>query len=690
MYCGSDGGIFRSTNDGNTFQDLSSGLEISQFYRIGSFTDNSELILGGTQDNGTNLYSDGDWIHVYFNDGMESIIHPQDPEVMFCSYQYGAILKSEDGGQSFDWSASGITEDGAWVTPYIISGDDDNVMYAGYENVWKSENGGGNWSVISDLNSFQARSIAAGVSDPATIYVGSNTFLYKTNNGGDDWVNISFLLPDGITYIAVDPDDAERLWVSISGFDEGEKVYFSDNGGQTWSNISLNLPNVPVNCIVYNHESPAGVYVGTDIGVYHYNQDLAHWESFNENLPNVIITELEINYGDDKLIAATYGRGVWKSDLWQPPIDPPEAFASLSSLFICEGETITYTDASQGNAPLWSWEFEGGSPSESSEMNPVITYSSSGTYSYSLTVENEVGSVTLDCDGCVEVYPSAGEIVPVMEGFEAASVLGETDWYSTEDAFGNSWKVNSEVGHSGSHCAWIENYNLDIETSYDLISLPVDLSQLPSGENAFLSFFYAFSKTGTDNSDRLRLYISSDCGVNYGFRSQWSTDEIVSSNLTELPFIPSSTGDWNQIIYEVEQVDLSENVSFLLRFENGNGNNFFIDDINIWTGETAIEDLENVTLLSVYPVPAIEWIKLELWSKNDQILSVKIIDVTGKLVDQHSRRIISGTNTVDLDVGGLSKGFYLMKIGDALVRSFSKFSKHSCRVIRLSQTTTND
>ncbi len=94
-------------------------------------------------------------------------------------------------------------------------------------------------------------------------------------------------------------------------------MYYSNNGGATWTNISKNLPNLPVNTVVYQNGTDR-VYVGTDVGVYYLNNISSQWVAYNNKLPNVMVHELEINYTNNKLVAATYGRGIWKVDLVSP------------------------------------------------------------------------------------------------------------------------------------------------------------------------------------------------------------------------------------------------------------------------------------------------------------------------------------------------------------------------------------
>jgi hypothetical protein len=150
-----------------------------------------------------------------------------------------------------------------------------------------------------------------------------------STNGGTAWSTITSGLPvssAGINYIAVSNTDPNNVWVVMSGYSAGNKVFNSTTGGSSWTNVSGTLPNLPVNSIVYENGSPNRVYIGTDIGAYYRDDNTSDWMFYNDGLPNVMVHELEINYTSDKLLAATYGRGIWQSDLVsalpQPPLPP--------------------------------------------------------------------------------------------------------------------------------------------------------------------------------------------------------------------------------------------------------------------------------------------------------------------------------------------------------------------------------
>lgn len=133
------GGIWRTTNGGTNWIDLSNGLVISQVYRIGVSQTNSNLIMTGLQDNGSKLYNSGTWTDVYGEDGLECIIDFSNSNYMYATYVYGEILRSSNGGLSFSTAISanisGGQPTGAWVTPYVINPSNSSTLFAGYDLV---------------------------------------------------------------------------------------------------------------------------------------------------------------------------------------------------------------------------------------------------------------------------------------------------------------------------------------------------------------------------------------------------------------------------------------------------------------------------------------------------------------------------------------------------------------------------
>lgn len=412
LYCGSDGGIFRSTNGGTSFADLSDGLSISQFYRIGGSELVPHKIIGGTQDNGTNLVSNNAALHVNGGDGMEALISPTDSLTMYASFQYGGFRRSDDGGYNFTGIFPTKSGDGAWVTPLVMNPQDGDMLLAGFDEVYLTLDRGNSDSPISSFglpSGTLLRNLAISASDGYThFYAGTYSQIFGTSNSGTVWTDITAGLPNSaMSSITVHPTNPLKVWVTFSGVQNGQKVYVTEDGGTTWSNVSGNLPNIPVNCLAYQVGSADGIYVGTDVGIYYTDSLLAGWQFYSTGLPNVIVNDLEINYTIGKIRAGTYGRGIWESPIKQPITTPPTANFGYSTNQVCVTDSIEFSDASIDHAPNWTWYFPGGSPSTSTAQNPKVVYPSTGIYNVTLVVQNMNGADTITKSIPVSYQPNA-------------------------------------------------------------------------------------------------------------------------------------------------------------------------------------------------------------------------------------------------------------------------------------------
>ena len=188
--------------------------------------------------------------------------------------------------------------------------------------------------------------------------------IFRTNDGGVTWNDISDVNQDmiddlsavrwfGITGIAMNPDNPDEVYVTFNGIAPSEnnsRVMRSLDGGQTWSDYSDGLREFPVSCIKFQKGANA-LYIGTDIGVFYRKTDnpSSQWECFNKDLPISSVTDLEINYCSQKIRAATFGRGIWESDLvpYTTTLASSETWSSprklYSDLIVPTGLTLTIT-----------------------------------------------------------------------------------------------------------------------------------------------------------------------------------------------------------------------------------------------------------------------------------------------------------------------------------------------------------
>lgn len=320
LYECNDGGIYKTTQpmgSSSLWDNLSDGLGITQFYR-NAVAGVANFVLGGAQDNGTKMLVGGTSKQMTGADGMDCQIDPTNDKLIYTSQQYGELRRSIDGGDNFTDIQNNIPgkPDGGWITPLVINPTATNAIYAGYQEVFLSLDYGDSWSSISpDFNNDIDR-IALSTSDPDLIYIMySNTQqhgLRYTDDFGTKWNAIPVIGSIHASDIMVDPKNNDKLWVTYRTY-SGQKVGLLDVPSRTYRSFNNNLPDLPVNCIEYDHLNET-FYVGTDLGVYYREYEDSNWHYFNNNtLPNVEVIDLGINTTTNEIWAATYGRGMWSS-----------------------------------------------------------------------------------------------------------------------------------------------------------------------------------------------------------------------------------------------------------------------------------------------------------------------------------------------------------------------------------------
>ncbi|GAB3219797.1 hypothetical protein [Spirosoma arcticum] len=324
-----DGGISKSTNNGRNWTDISHNLQVAQMTNVGQSSLTPYNMITGLQDIGTLKNTNGAWSVTNGGDGEDGFIDRTNDNNIITSNPNGAFALSNDGGVNRS-DITGLPAGTEFFSPIHQDPVNAATVYAGgrarlYRSTSVLTNPDAAWTALgtpAGEGGIQRFEIAP--SNNRVIYVlkGGNT-ISKSTNGGTSFANITGTLPIGdaqVTNLCVSNTDANKVWVTFSGYNAAAKVYKSVNGGATWTNISAGLPNIPMNTIVYlNNSASDAVYVGADIGVYYFD-NTTPWTSFFTGLPNTHVNDLEIYYPTGKIRAATYGRGLWESNLFDRSI----------------------------------------------------------------------------------------------------------------------------------------------------------------------------------------------------------------------------------------------------------------------------------------------------------------------------------------------------------------------------------
>jgi photosystem II stability/assembly factor-like uncharacterized protein len=327
LYLGSDAGVFHTADLGTSWNNISSGLAIAQVYKIGQSATSQALSMNGFQDNGTAKSTGTAFTTVLGGDGMECIVDYSDTNYRYCEIYNGWIFRSIGGDYNYiaGNGIHGITESGGWVTPYIQHETVPTTMFAGYQNVWRSINVKATtepvaWTKISTGEIALCDVLEQSPANTDILYVVRGIYLKRSDNANDP--NPAWTIctnPGGsinITDLEAHPTDSNTVYATV-----GKKVYKSVDKGNTWTDISGTLPEININTLVFDKNSNEGIYIGNKTGVFYKDATMSDWIVYSTNLPTVDVRELEIFYDsanpiNNRLKVATYGRGLWESELY--------------------------------------------------------------------------------------------------------------------------------------------------------------------------------------------------------------------------------------------------------------------------------------------------------------------------------------------------------------------------------------
>ncbi len=316
-----DGGIYKTTNNGDSFTNHNQNLTLTQFYRIAASPFTPSRILGGTQDNGTQqTYSALNWAAAFGGDGGEVCFNPFNSNYILGESQNGGLVRTINGGSSWQNATTGIntSESVAWVAPIIAHPNTSGTFYTARQSIYRSTDNGGSWTAISGSvnGSTAVREMAISKSNPSIMFATSSTQVLKSTDAGANWTNVTSGLPSRtITSVSIYPTDPNLVFLTFSGFSTN-KVYKSTNGGSSWVSISGNLPDTPVNDLfVYtgNTGFPNTFFAATDIGIFLTENDGVNWFEISNGMPNTVVMHLDYSSGNQMLRAGTHGRGVYEA-----------------------------------------------------------------------------------------------------------------------------------------------------------------------------------------------------------------------------------------------------------------------------------------------------------------------------------------------------------------------------------------
>ncbi|MFK7785719.1 MAG: M43 family zinc metalloprotease, partial [Crocinitomicaceae bacterium] len=343
---------------------------------------------------------------------------------------------------------------------------------------------------------------------------------------------------------------------------------------------------------------------------------------------------------------------------------------------VCSGTVVDFNDYSFHAPTSWNWTISGTegvdynyvNGTSSASQEPSVEFLTSGDYNVSLEVSDGVTTETELKTAYVSVIPQPVAI-DLIESFEAYTSFATTDQWSIYNSDGSEFEIVEGVSRTGSKSAKLENYGQSAGNSDELISALVDLSVVdPATETMTLSFRYSHRKRDATNNECLKVFITKDCGETWVQRKTLCGIQL-STEVQSSPWTPTTMDHWTTVhMTNITSAYFVENFRYKFEFESDNGNNLYLEDINIYKGAPSdelvgIDENGNVIeSISVYPNPASGNVNVRFAVANGGAAEVTVTDLAGKQLQKHELFAAQGNNLVQLNTDAFASGVYLVEV----------------------------
>jgi len=354
------------------------------------------------------------------------------------------------------------------------------------------------------------------------------------------------------------------------------------------------------------------------------------------------------------------------------PVCTPRVDFYSSPFMACTGTTITFHDVSWGaTVDSRTWDFGDGNPSSSTDQNPLVTFSTPGWKTITLTATNSAGNATVTREKFVYISNDQGQHpIGWFENFEDPNSFDNDYVVQNREGNASAWQRYSGAGYLSSNCVYLNNYKNMVGDIDNLITPSYDLS---AGGPVYLNFRFscASNAISSDNiADILKIYTSTDCGRTWILRNTTQGVDLANAGYYSGNYVPTLSSQWEAKSILLPSSVIDPDVRF--RFEyttTGTGNNIYIDDINVSAYPVGISDPSASSFnVKVFPNPVDESSVISVQQQYAGKMNLALIDQTGRVLRiVYDGWLSEGTHQFDLKASDIKvAGMYYLVADDGL------------------------
>ncbi len=485
LWVASDGGVYYSTDDGNTFESRMHGIQGTNFDTFSS-SPIGDAMIGGAYHNGVlrhynKVYKGGKnghggWFGANGGDRADGLISQANPQQFFI--QDGFFEFNEDRtkpAKKFKYNKKVPIKDFsrgmAWVPNhykefYVAVGD----------KLWRTNNNGTKWELVQDFKGGHITCLKTSESNKdfiSLVHYGSGARLKKSLDGGVTWIDVTPNDDGASKLFDVDETNHNNMWVIMQSWSNGRKIFRTTNGGSSWEDMTgETLKNQYILTIAYQQGSDEALYISTNHAVYYKDKSMSDFKLYNKGLPVSTpgMNWLCPNY-THQVVRMGSDRGAFQ--IKYPKHSNPIAKPSVDKVhLLCPRDVFKFRDLSYVSAKATrKWEFLGGNPATSTEQNPTVRYTKPGKYTVKLTVTDNGKTVSKELKDFITVSNECGaddiagealsltkngDVVITKRGFDfGTNDFSMSCWIKTTEKAGEASILSNKDWNSGKYKGWI-------------------------------------------------------------------------------------------------------------------------------------------------------------------------------------------------------------------------------------------